>query len=339
MIKNLELFNSLLFIHCPWHERNRSENKFQQQLHKLPKEVLENQPLLELKFLKPLTQRKKYYHAVINNEAVSYLNTFHKAMKAAVTKDEKKYQIQKALVKQLRKKMKETSSIINDNEFYLENIFPVSRKSQTVAELKDDIYIIQLIKYKLIWLYLEIQNSYPAQLPQDAVEENDLLEMYFTELPPATSFFVTAPELNLPKLVQPVIKKETAKPFIIQKKDFRDPAKGVPTYEQLIANPDKFAKVEKELFDQGLINDQYNFQKKHNQISEFAALYQVLLKKKYFIPYYFPGKKKVTDLLVRRFLNHRYNANIDKEFRNFKNQKHLEQYIDTKPWLSLILPC
>ena len=47
MSKNLEVFSKLLFIDCPWHDRNLSESKFQQQLHKLPKLTVENQPLLE----------------------------------------------------------------------------------------------------------------------------------------------------------------------------------------------------------------------------------------------------------------------------------------------------
>ena len=71
MSKNLEIFNKLLFIDCPWHDKNLSESKFQQQLHKLPKLSVENQPLLELKFLKPLSERRKYYSAIIKNEAIS----------------------------------------------------------------------------------------------------------------------------------------------------------------------------------------------------------------------------------------------------------------------------
>ena len=71
MSKNLEVFSKLLFIDCPWHDKNLSESKFQQQLHRLPKLSVENQPLLELKFLKPLSERRKYYSAIIKNEAIS----------------------------------------------------------------------------------------------------------------------------------------------------------------------------------------------------------------------------------------------------------------------------
>jgi len=338
MSKNLEVFSKLLFIDCPWHDKNPSESKFQQQLHRLPKLSVENQPLLELKFLKPLSERRKYYSAIIKNEAISYLNAFHKIMKADATGDEKKYQVHKSLIKQLRKKFKETEGIIESKGFYFENIEPAQKKSQVDSKFKEDIYIIQFLKYQLIWLYLEIQNNYLPYLSQDALEESDIHDMFFSDPPPAKSFFVDAPALNLPKPIQSIVIKENAKPFVVQKKDIREPAKGILTYEQMIANPDKFARVETELFEQALIDDQYKFKKEHNQVTEFAAAYQVLLKKNYFNKFYFPGKKKITDLHIRKFLNHRYSANIDREFRNFKVQKHLDEYINTKPWLSLILP-
>jgi len=338
MSKHLEIFNKLLFIDCPWHDKNPSENKFQQQLYKLSKVTLENQPLLELKFLKPLSERRKYYSTIIKNEAVSYLNAFHKAMKAAATDDEKKYQVHKSLVKQLRKKFKETESIIESKGFYFENIEPAQKKTQVDSKFKEDIYIIQFLKYQVIWLYLEIQNNYLPYLSQDALEESDIHDMFFSDPAPAKSFFVDAPALNLPKPVQSIVTKENAKPFVVQKKDIRDPAKGILTYEQIIANPDKFARAEIEFFEQGLINDQYKFKEEHNQVKEFAAAYQVLQKKNYFNKYYFPGKKEVTDLHIRKFLNHRYLTKIDREFRNFRDPKLLEEYVSTKPWLSLILP-
>ena len=338
MSKNLEVFSKLLFIDCPWHDKNPSESKFQQQLHKLPKLSVENQPLLELKFLKPLSERRKYYSAIIMNEAVNYLNAFHKTMKADATGDEKKYQVHKSLIKQLRKKFKETEGIIESKGFYFENIEAAQKKTQVDSKLKEDIYIIQFLKYQLVWLYLEIQNNYLPYLPQDALEETDIHDMFFSDPAPAKSFFVDAPALNLPKPVQSIVIKENAKPFVVQKKDIRESGKGILTYEQMIANPDKFARAEIEFFEQGLINDQYKFKEEHNQVKEFAAAYQVLQKKNYFKKYYFPGKKEVTDLHIRKFLNHRYIANIDREFRNFKDHNLLEEYVSTKLWLTLILP-
>ncbi len=339
MSKKLEMFNTLLFIDCPWLDKNPSENKFQQLLHKLPKTELENQPIYELKFMKPLSERRKYYFTIIKNEAIDYLNVFHKSVKDSVTEDEKKYQVHKSLAKQLRKKLKETDSIIESKGFYFENIVASQKRMQADSKFKDDVYIMQLLKYQLVWLYLEIQNSYLPFLSQDALEETDLHELFFSEPQPAKSFLVKATELNLPKPVQSILIKEDARPFLVQKKDIREPAKGILTYDQIIANPDKFAKVEKELFEQGLISDQYKFQNKHNGIKEFAAVYQVLFKKNYFNKFYFPGKHKVTDLHVRHFLNHRYLAKIDREFRKFRMQKLFEEYLTDKPWLTLILPC
>lgn len=333
MTNDLELYHNILLIDRPWLSSN-SDQKYQQLLQTVSKENYAQQPLYELNFQKPLTPKRKYYYALIDNEARCYINTIHSLVHDASNENEKKYWVHNTLTKKLKDKFVETEKVISSNQFFL----AVIDDRQQSAKQKDDAYIIQLFKYALIRIYLEVQDNYPAYLKEDPLTEADLLTTYFhSEDATEKSFIAPAPDYKLPKNSQPLVVQEEVK-FQPIKADIRSVPKGILKYTDLIANPDKFAAFETELFHQSLINQQYEFAKKHGQVSELAAAYHVLIKKKYFNQFYFPGRKKVTDLHIRKFLNHRYQANIDKEFRNFKEGKALEQFLPSKPWLTLILP-
>lgn len=333
MTNDLELYHNILLIDRPWLSSN-SDQKYQQLLQAVPKENYAQQPLYELNFQKPLTSKRKYYHVLIDNEARRYINTIHSLAHHASNENEKKYWIHNTLTKKLKDKFVETDKVISSNQFF----FAIIDDRLQTAKHKDDAYVIQLLKYELIRIYLEVQDNYPAYLKEDPLTEADLLTTYFhSEEAPQKSFIAPAPDYKLPKNSQPLVVQEVVK-FQPIKADIRTVPNGILKYTDLIANQDKFAAFEIELFHQGLINQQYEFTKKHGQVSELAAAYHVLIKKKYFNQFYFPGRKKVTDLHIRKFLNHRYQAKIDKEFRNFKEGKALEQFLPSKPWLTLILP-
>lgn len=333
MSNALEVYHNLLLIDRPWLSAN-SDQKYQQLLPSVSKENYAQQPLYELTFPKALTPKRKYFFAVIENEARRYINAIHSLIKDASNEKEKKYWIHNTLTKKLKDKFVETENAIKANEF----IFLAINDRQQTAAHKDNAYILQLLKYALIRIYVEIQDSYRDYVTDEPMTEADILGTYFqTEEVPDQTFITNAPDYKLPKGSRPIDVKEEVK-FQPIRADFRPAGKGVLKYTDIIANPDKFALFEAELFQQELINQQYEFAKKHGQVSELAAAYHVLIKKKYFNQFYFPGKKKVTDLHIRKFLNHRYNANIDKEFRNFKEGKALEQFLPSKPWLSLIIP-
>ena len=333
MTNDLELYHNILLIDRPWLS-SFTDQKYQQLQQTVSKENYAQQPLYELSFPKALTAKRKYYHALIDNEARRYINTIHSIVKDASNENERKYWIHNTLTRKLKDQFSEAAKAINKNQFY----FPaIDDKNQTQSQ-KDNAYIVQLLKYELIRIYLEVQDSYSAYIQDDPLTEADLLSIYFqNEEAPEKSFIVKAPDYNLPKAKEELITQEDVK-FQPIKADIREVPKGILKYTDLIANTDKFAAFETELFHQGLINQQYEFAKKHGQVSELAAAYHVLIKKKYFNQFFFPGRKKVTDLHIRKFLNHRYKANIDKEFRNFKDSKALEEFLPTHPWLTLIIP-
>jgi hypothetical protein len=332
MSNNLEWYHKILFIERPWMDAATTDAKYQQLLHELSTENFAQQPLYELSFPKPLTHKTKYYQALINNEAIIFINSIHDVMKRALNDNEKKFHIHKILSKKLPAKLHETEKIISARGLY----FSLIEDTSIDKKRRDDAYVIQYLKCQLILLYLEIQNSFQSLVKGDILEEKEIHSLYFTEDLPDKTFIVKARDLNLPKatITKPVIKEE--KKFIPIKADFREAKKGILSYKNVIKNPDKLAAFEMELFEQGLIDDLYNFKKKHGQMQELAAAYRILIRKGYLNEYSFPGRKKISERQICNFLNYRYNANIDREFRNFKDDALFEDYLIKQTWLTVI---
>ena len=70
-----------------------------------------------------------------------------------------------------------------------------------------------------------------------------------------------------------------------------------------------------------------------------AAIVHLLIQKKYFHKLHFAGGRRlITDLQIRKFLNHRYIAGIDKEFRVFKKIEKLDTYLDDNVRVRLLIP-
>lgn len=334
MNNTLELYHNILLVQQPWLDNTTTEQKFQQMLHELPKENLAQQPLYELVFPKPLTSKRKYYHLLFANEANRYINNLHTLMNQAGD-DEKKFWIHDTLTKKLKDKLNQTETVICNNNFQLAIVADKSSDKKQA----DDAYTIQYLKYQLIRLYLEIQNSFSVFVKEDLLTEEDIHSLYFSETPPQTSFIVEAAPLNLPKPATSIAVKDQEPQFNAIKADIRGEQKNILTYTEIIAKPDRFALVEEELFNTGLIDSQYGFIKKHGNVEKMAAVYHIIIQKKHFNPFSFRGgKKKITDLHIRKFLNSRYAANIDKEFRNFKKKESLQTYLDNNATLALLIP-
>lgn len=66
-----------------------------------------------------------------------------------------------------------------------------------------------------------------------------------------------------------------------------------------------------------------------------ALVYAAMVYKKYFKKRDFNKLKDITPLEIKKFLNHRYNTNIDREFRNVVNDKNLiAQFISDNFWIA-----
>ena len=334
MTRDLPLFNSILHHHLrPW-KATGSEQKFGQLLHSLPKENYHQQPLYEVAFPKPLTAKTRYYKALIDNEAMAFLNKMEAALANAINNNEKKFHIHTALTKKLKGLLTDTQKEIVKQKLYLKTLEDPEQDKQQ----RDNAWILQYLKYQLIRLYLEIQNSYPEFLNDDALTEEDIHSTYFSENIPEGKLIVIVPTAVFKKPTNKIISAEEIL-FKPVKGDVREPFKTILTYPEIIAKPDKFAKIEILLFEDQVIDPDYNFIRKQGNVQKLAAYYQVLIKKNYFNRFYFPGKNEVTSLHIRKFLNYRYDVLIDREFRRFNKAEVLEEYFIKNPAPSLIPSC
>jgi hypothetical protein len=335
MSNELEMYHNILFIDRPWLDNKTSGQKYQQLYHALSKENLAQQPIYEFAFPKPLTSKRKYFYKLFENEANRYINTIHSLISQASNENEKKYWIHPTLTKKLKDKLTQTETVIKSNNFFLSHIDDKSHEQKHT----DDAYIIQCLKYQLIRLYLEIQNSFPAYVKEDLLTEDDIHSLYFSEPAPAKSFLVPATPLNLPKPATAIVIKPAEQTFKVIKGDIREDQRGILNYADIIAKPDSFALAEEEFFSSELLDLQYKFIKKRGNVEKMAALYHILIQKQHFKTHSFKdGRKKITDLQIRKFLNHRYIATIDREFRNFKDKPTLDEYLSNHVALPLLIP-
>ena len=128
---------------------------------------------------------------------------------------------------------------------------------------------------------------------------------------------------------------QAPKPFKALTNDFRDTSKGILSYEAIIKTPTRFASFEESLFQNGYIDENYKFVDKHGMKNEMAAIYHQLINKGYFHQHTFQPTKQIKDVDIRKFLDHRYQANLDKQFRTYRqNPEQLAEYIDSQYWLT-----
>ena len=336
----LSLYHDILYMELrPWSIKNFSDAKFTELTHQVKKEFYSFQPQYKLVFPNPLTARRKYYHTLIEGEAIRYLNDFHKEMSAALNDEEKKYLVHTTLTKLLIQKLNETSTAINEHQYFFSNVAGPS-KSTGSPNIGDDSYTLQFLKYQLIRIYLEIQYSYNDFVKGDSLSESDIHLMYFSELAPEISVIQESPEIKTQESAIKLTKKGPSKPFNPRKGDFRPDKKGILTFKTMIKNPDRFLRFEEELFDHDLINEEYDFSDRHTQKQELAAIYQTLIKKGYFLKRDFQRLKDIKHIEIRKFLDHRYNADLDKQFRSWENNPDgLANYVQDRYWIDKLPTC
>lgn len=339
MANKLELFNDILFLnHRPWKFGRQSEIKFKQLLFEVKKEYYTHQPNFEVDFIKPLSNIRKYYHTIIEYEAIRYLNDFHTEISEALSKNEKSYLIHFALNKLVSQKIKETAQVIQERGYTPEQ-FDLKLQSNS-KDIADESYIIHLLKHHLVRLIMEIQESYPEYLKDDELTPDEIYYKYFNEAEPGRPYIIEAekyPDTN--QIPQPQ-QKENKPAFHAYRDDIWEESKNILPYSQLIKNPSRFAQIEEELYEKGLIGNNYRFSDKHGMKKYLAAFYHQLIRKGYFRNRIFPGNIEVKNRDITKFLDHRYKTDVDKQFRLWDNkQEELLKFIEKDYWLDHIPAC
>ena len=112
MSNGLETFNDILNLHLrPWKVQYSSQ-KFQTLLKGLKRESYQFQPLYDIAFTKPVNDKRKFYHALITNEATKFLNDLHNEIETALISQEKTHWVTSTLDKKLKPKFAEIKNRI-----------------------------------------------------------------------------------------------------------------------------------------------------------------------------------------------------------------------------------
>ncbi len=341
MSTELDIYNRILFLDLrPWMNSSVSEMKFKQDLNDLEKTYYQVQPSFELSFPNPLSNKRKYYTALIDHEAIRFLNNLHKAVEEAVNDNEKKYHVHWALTRTLPQKLKELAQVLNERQYHEEQYQPKTGLSSQDKVLADESFIIHYLKHELVRLFMEIQEAYPSLLKQDPVTEEEIYYTYFEQTAPQPSVIVEATKKPLAKAAP--IKPDSVEASTFQpiSNDVRPEKKGILPFSTIIKNPSRFGSFESKLHENGYIDTDYNFTNKHGAKNELACIYLHLMNKGYFNKRQFPGNKEIKDVAIRKFLDHRYATDIDKQFRTYRNDPDaLADYVDTQFWLTQLPNC
>jgi len=245
-MNNLELFHDILFLnHRPWKFGQQSDIKFKQLLLEVKKEHYTHQPNYEIDFIKPLSSIRKYYHAIIEYEAITYLNDLHSEISAALNYNEKSYLVHVALTKLVSQKLKETHQVIQERNYTPEQFDLKLQTKKVDTNTADESYILHLLKHHLVRLIMEIQDSYQEHLKEDALTTDEIFYTYFNEAAPERPYIVECEEIAVP-IKKQVIKTEPEFKPIYQ--NIKPILKSKADYE-IIFKPQIFGDIESKLYE------------------------------------------------------------------------------------------
>lgn len=338
MSAELDIYNRILFLDLrPWMNSNVSEMKFKQDLNDLEKTYYQVQPSFELAFQNPLSNKRKYFIGVIDYEAIRFLNNLHKSVEEAVNENESKYHVHWALTRTLPQKLKELAQVLNERQYTPEQYQPKTGFISQDKVLADESFVMHYLKHELVRLFMEVQDTYPSLLKQDPLIEEEIYYTFFEQSSPLPSVIVEATKKHLAKPAPIKVETIDGKAFQPISNDVRADAKGILPFSTIVKNHNRFGSFESKLHEYGYIDDEYKFTNKHGAKNELAMIYLHLINKGYFNKRQFPGNKEIKEVAIRKFLDHRYATDIDKQFRTYRNNADaVAEYVDSQYWLSQI---
>jgi len=313
----------------------RTEPKFEQLSKSLIKVYPSYTPSFEVNFKKPLGPKRKYYHNLISNETTSKFNSLCDTLDISSTPEHLSY-LYATLNSRYTGYLKEIAKFIKEN-----NLSESHYKKPNDKTLADQAYIIHFLKANAIYLFCELQHRYSKYSEYDIYSIDDIFEIYFESSPPE--------ELLITDYSGTII-KPTKKPTTVNnrlqaiKNDLTNRPENpkILSYDDLICEnkKDNFAALEERIFDENLIDVNYNFIPIKGRKSLLAAFITQLIHKKYFNEKYFPANKKIEDKHIINFFANRYGQSsyCRKEVKNFlgPQKRKFDKLINQYSWLDKI---
>ena len=125
---------------------------------------------------KPYSDKLRYYELIISNCVVKYSNAFLSSFNGSESFDHKKFLVDKYLEREVVQKIRDTATVILEKNLQWQH-----HGSPEHLELREVIFILNHIKYHLIWLYLEIRNIAAPMVIKDYKDLDSLLAEHFYE--------------------------------------------------------------------------------------------------------------------------------------------------------------
>ncbi|MDD4192078.1 MAG: hypothetical protein PHI28_12155, partial [Mangrovibacterium sp.] len=185
MANELEKYNAILFLELrPWLNSDEPDLKFRQRFAEVEKEYYTYRPNYELDFIKPLSYFRKYYKAIIDREAVIFLNDLHTNVTASETVEEKKYHVHTALARTLSRTFRDVVQILTERNYSPDHFDLNLGSNPKNRSLSDESFVVHYLKHELVRLHLEIQESYTDYLKEERLSEEEVYFKYYNESAP-----------------------------------------------------------------------------------------------------------------------------------------------------------
>lgn len=231
----------------------------------------------------------------------------------------------------------------------------LDRISELTLNGKVNLFILDTLKLCLLNIHVELVRLFSAYLDFEVLSEGELLYLvspdYEYEKAEKTSIsflidqFLTESKARV-KIEEQVIpvKSVPNKAHLIEKavftprqSDFRGEGKSPVSYADIRDVP-AFSKLEIELFDSGIMNEEYEFQAKRGHKEMLAAIYMILIQKNYFRKRNFKRGCDFEEFHYRQYLDVRYQVDTSQQFRKC-TQESIEKFKFNHSWIDHIAYC
>ena len=332
----------------PWSSYNIISDKFDGLLFKL-KNV---EPLVSfhfsLDFFRPFNLKTDYYLKYLQSLKIQGFNEIYTYLSKSTSSNILQYRLYDIFERKLPTRLSYLSSIIKQNNFDIE-LDPKKTTFEKDIEYKSNAFVAQYLKQSYIHLILELYEHFK----EDIKIEIDLERIYTRQLlePIPEKFNISRIlEIEIPGIPKnnPVIQESVPNLPEQSKKQFKDlpfdfrenPPKNIIPYDKIISDSNLFSKFERSLFENEIIDEKYNFQAIHGAKNLMAAIYNLLISKQYFQPRTYKPSKTIKPLDVRKFLDFRYSASLDKQFRLYLDKPEEWKELTAKHrWLDKLPEC
>ncbi len=304
----------------------------------------------------PFNDVAEFFYRLVINVKHQFLWDVKSLVEATGLGGSTRQEMQQNMLSDLDIRIRLVKNFILDNRLAV-----VDRNSAILPDTADseermDAYCANLLLQMLVNLRVEIEFRFPVKIPV-LFQRHDLPSGINPTLNEPENAIYLLPAGNLqnaglhnphfvqiPGLVEPA-SMPARKTFGPIKGDlhpqiFRRPKANIPDYVCLVKFPDELAEQEQILFDCGIINADYCFIRKKGNVYLMSAFYHQLIAKGHFNVRYIKKRRNFETCEIVKFLDHRYCANADKQFRTLKNDpKKLEQIIGSRYWLENMPRC